>query len=208
MRNLEKLEIKVPAPTIAFVLNSLSEMKLHSVAEKISLLDLYSSLNLAIDPNHIVTAFHRFWNVDQDLEVDENRPELIKTMGATVNVLHCALVAHLFASNYNTETMRKYEGNLQAFKNDCLFSSYRTIKYALQGMHDGIYLSLGGIQEVQKVITAMSLNLCSPQSLQAFCAIRNDADQARHILDVSRTVTTWALELDKLYDMASSTRFD
>jgi hypothetical protein len=208
MRNLDKLAIKVPAPTIAFVLNSLSEMKLHAVAEKISLLDLYSSLNLAIDPNHIVTAFDRFWNVDQDLEVDENRPELIKTMGATVNVLHCALVAHLFASNYNVETMRKYEGNLQAFKNDCLFSSYRTIKYALQGMHDGIYLSLGGIQEVQKVITAMSLNLCSPQSLQAFCAIRNDADQARHILDVSRTVTTWALELDKLYDMASSTRFE
>lgn len=208
MRNLDKIAIKVPAPTIAFVLNSLTEMKLHSVAEKLSLGELYSSLNLAIDPNHIVTPFDRFWNIDPDLEIDEKRPELIKTMGATVNVLHCALVAHLFASNYNTETMRKYEGNLQAFKNDCLFSSFRTIKYALQGMHDGIYLHLGSIQEVQKVITAMSLNLCSPQSLQAFCAIRNDAGLARQILDVSRTITTWALDLDKIYEMASPVHFD
>ena len=208
MRDLSNLSVKVPAPTIAFILNSLSEMKLHGVAEKISLLDLYSSLNMAIDPNHIVTAFVRFWNVDQDLERDENKPELIKTMGSTVNLLHCLLVAHLFASNYNTETMRKYEGNLQAFKNDCLFSSYRTIKYALQGMQDGIYLSLGSIQEVQKVITAMSLNLCSPQSLQAFCAIRDDAGLARQILDVSRTITTWALELDKIYEMASPVHFD
>lgn len=208
MRDLSNLSIKVPAPTIAFVLNSLSEMKLHAVADKISLLDLYSSLNLAIDPNHIVTAFVRFWNVDPDLETDENKPELIKTMGSTVNVLHCLLVAHLFASNYNTETMRKYEGNLQSFKNDCLFSSYRTIKYALQGMQDGIYISLGSIQEVQKVVTSMSLNLCSPTALQAFCAIRNDADQARFILDVSRTVTEWALQLDSIYGLAPTICLD
>lgn len=208
MRDLSNLSVKVPAPTIAFILNSLSEMKLHVVAEKISLLDLYSSLNMAIDPNHIVTAFVRFWNVDQDLERDENKPELIKTMGSTVNLLHCLLVAHLFASNYNTETMRKYEGNLQAFKNDCLFSSYRTIKYALQGMQDGIYLSLGSIQEVQKVVTSMSLNLCSPSALQAFCAIRNDSDQARFILDVSRTVTEWVLQLDSIYGLAPTICLD
>lgn len=208
MRNLDKLAIKIPAPTIAFVLNSLSEMNLHTVAEKVSILELYSSLNLAIDPNHIVTPFVRFWNVDEDLEVDEKPSELIKSMGATVDLIYCALVAHLFASNYNIETMRKYEGNLQAFKNDCLFSSYQTMKYTLQGIHDGVYLHIGSVQEVQKVITAMSLNLCSPQSLQAFCEIRNDADFARLILDVSRTVTTWALELDNIYEMASPIQFD
>lgn len=188
----------IPAPSIAFILNSLSENnKLEETAE-VRFLENYSDLNNALADQYKFVPFTTLWLTDTDRPNNEEVNELFEKMQDTLDMLYPVAIAFLIAVHFKHDTLKNYDGEYKAFLEDCSTSAYETFKNALLGIHEELYSRVGSIAEIQKLIFTYCKGFANSADIQAFHDLsnENDLELALDITHISVRTLEWAMNLN------------
>lgn len=200
----------IPAPSIAFILNSLSEHAKLNESGHVHFSESYSDLNNAVADQYKFVPFTTLWQTDTDRPNNESINNLFEEMQDTLDMLYPMAIAFLVAIHFEHSTLQNYQDDMKQYFDDCAMSAYETFKNALLGLDEEMYHRIGSIAEIQKLIFTYCKGFSQSANIQAFHDLsnENDLELALDITHLSFRTLTWAMNLNDDFAVAPVSYLD
>lgn len=200
----------IPAPSIAFILNSLAEHGKLNETGHVRFSENYTDLNNALANKFKFVPFTTLWQTDTDRPNNESINDLFDKMQDTLDMLYPVATAFLIAVHFNHDTLQNYQGEYKQYLADCSMSAYETFKNALWGLDEEMYNRVGGIHEIQKLIFTYCKGFAVSMHIQAFHDLseQNDLELALDITDLAFRTLEWSMNLNDDFAVAPVSYLD